>query len=164
MFWWKLDLYLYNIKIQIDINQNDINFMWGINIFFWKKDFFSIFFTGPNPAQPFWFGLVLSGLENKKNSGETLHCSFCRTVEVTEPKKKRKEEEGSGAANRAVALGLRTMALWWFFFFSSASPCFFFLWFFVFMFAAPYLASISYFLMLSSLSLLVSLLLFPFCF
>jgi len=47
---------------------------------------------------------VLFGLENKKkNNGETLYCSFCITMEVTEPKKKRKEEEWSGAADRVVA-------------------------------------------------------------
>lgn len=69
--------------------------MWGTNNFLWTRS---------NPALPFWSGPVLSGPKNiKQNSEETLHCSFCRTVEVMESKKKRKEEENSGAADRAVA-------------------------------------------------------------
>lgn len=87
--------YFYGIKMQTDINQNDIKFMWGTNNFLWTRS---------NPALPFWSGPVLSGPKNiKQNSEETLHCSFCRTVEVMESKKKRKEEERSGAADRAVA-------------------------------------------------------------
>jgi len=57
-------------------------------------------------------------------------------------------------------IGLRTVAV---LLFSTTSPCFVFLWFFVFVPAAP-LASVSYFLLLSSLSLLVSLLVLPFYF
>jgi hypothetical protein len=52
-----------------------------------------IFFAGLDLAQSFWARPALPDLVN---NGGSLHWSFCRTMEVTEPKKKRKEEKNRG--------------------------------------------------------------------
>jgi len=58
MFWWKLgililDLYLYSIKIQTNIDQNEVKNLWKIIDFFWNNFWRKYFFrAGPSRFLP----------------------------------------------------------------------------------------------------------------
>jgi len=54
--------------------------------------FEELFFTGPDPTQPFWAGRHCPGWKTKTNNGETLHCSHA-TWTVERPGEDKEEEE-----------------------------------------------------------------------
>jgi len=147
MFWRKpgiliLDLYLYSIKIQTNIDQNVVKNTRGNHKYF--KNIFLIFFgwAGPSPPILGWAGPALPGLVNKNKQWRTLHCSHATWI-VEQPSRGRRRRRREVEAYLAVirfcgSWSCRLYVVgWWF---CSFSVLFFF---FLCSFFSPLLSPVS---------------------